>query len=189
MYVTHKEEDHGHFRRRDTQSTPRSTSTKATNKSLTLSDNLKTTMVSKFKYRLRGFLNSLNDEKILFWIYLFYPLLYFIQLASFILVLFRFYVTTGTVQFFDRVSNISKKLAGEVLMWSTYLVCFILLLLLKISSTILSPVLRTFGPFIMGYNRGLGSRTSRRSTMRYESPIIFAFDVRLMVFLSYCCYP
>ena len=182
MYVTHKEEDHGHFRRSDTQATPRSASIEATNKLLTLSDNFKADMVSKFKYRLRGFLNSLNDDQTLFRIYLFYPLLYFIQLAYFILALFRFYVTTGTILFFDQVSNISIKLAGEVLMWSTYLVYFIFLLLLKISSTILSPVLRTFAPYIMGYNRGLSSRTSRRSTMRYESPIIFEFDVRLMVF-------
>ena len=113
----------------------------------------------------------------------------FIRLAYFILALFRFYVTTGTIPYFDRISNISIKLAGEVLMWSTYWVCFIFLLLLKISSIILSPALRTFAPYIMQYNKGLGSRTSRRSTTRCKSPIILVFDVRLVVFLGYCYYP
>ena len=113
----------------------------------------------------------------------------FIQLAYFILALFRFYVTTGTIPYFDRISNISIKLAGEGFIWSTYLVCFIFLLLLKISSTISSPALRTFAPYMIQYNKGLGSRTSRRSTTRCKSPIILAFDVQLVVFLGYCCYP
>ena len=80
----------------------------------------------------------------------------FIRLAYFILALFRFYVTTGTIPCFDQISNISIKLAGEGFIWSTYLVCFIFLLLLKISSTILSPALRTFAPYIIQYNKGLG---------------------------------
>ena len=55
MYVTHKEEDHGNFRRKEPSATPpadkssASSSKPATNKSMTLSDNLKAAMVSKFK--------------------------------------------------------------------------------------------------------------------------------------------
>jgi hypothetical protein len=55
MYVTHKEEDHGKFHRKDTNTKPStdkpsaSSSKASTNKSMTLSDNLKAAMVSKFK--------------------------------------------------------------------------------------------------------------------------------------------
>ena len=59
MDVTHKEENHGHFRRKDTHAPPRLVSTEATNRSLTLSDNLKAAMVSKFKRS--------NDEAAKLW--------------------------------------------------------------------------------------------------------------------------
>ena len=55
MYVTHKEEDHGKFLNRNTSDSSTSGSSskkstgKSTNKSMTLSDNLKAAMISKFK--------------------------------------------------------------------------------------------------------------------------------------------
>jgi hypothetical protein len=51
MYVTHREEDHGNFRRnKPKDSTTADTKSKdQTNKTMTLSDNLKAAMVSKFK--------------------------------------------------------------------------------------------------------------------------------------------
>ena len=55
MYVTHKEEDHGKFKRNNPKSSdsttkqPDQSSKQPTNKYMTLSDNLKATMVSKFK--------------------------------------------------------------------------------------------------------------------------------------------
>jgi hypothetical protein len=52
MYVTHREEDHGNFRRnksKDSTSTDTSKAKEQTNKTMTLSDNLKAAMVTKFK--------------------------------------------------------------------------------------------------------------------------------------------
>ena len=52
MYVTHREEDHGNFRRNKPPASSTSTTLKTkepTNKSMTLSENLKAAMVSKFK--------------------------------------------------------------------------------------------------------------------------------------------
>jgi hypothetical protein len=53
MYVTHREEDHGNFRRNKPKSSSNSEDSnkenKPTNKSMTLSDNLKAAMVTKFK--------------------------------------------------------------------------------------------------------------------------------------------
>jgi hypothetical protein len=52
MYVTHREEDHGNFRRNKKEASPATNSDKASkssNKTMTLSDNLKAAMVTKFK--------------------------------------------------------------------------------------------------------------------------------------------
>jgi hypothetical protein len=54
MYVTHREEDHGNFRRNKSSASSASNSTtskekESSNKTMTLSDNLKAAMVSKFK--------------------------------------------------------------------------------------------------------------------------------------------
>jgi hypothetical protein len=52
----------------------------------------------------------------------------------------------------------------------------------------LSKALQPFSVYWMDYNRGYGSRQSRRNSSRCNSAIIQAFDIKLLVLSCYCCY-
>jgi hypothetical protein len=137
--------------------------------------------------RIRGFLKGPNDEQPLIGIYPFYPLMCIIRMVQFIFALSKFYVTTGTVPYFDIFSSLIFDFTIELISWSTYMASYFFLFAVTTLTQIASILTHPLALLLMDYDRGPASRTTLRNTHHIESSIILAFDSRLMVLSGYLC--
>jgi hypothetical protein len=129
-----------------------------------------------------------NVEHSPFGIYLYYPLVIIVRLAYIFFALFKFYVTTGTIPYFDYGIAFITTISLDIATWLSYLTGFIALFTLRLLSSSLSRALDPFALLWMDYDRGPGSRSARRRSSRCQSEVILIFDSRLMILSHYCCF-
>ena len=126
----------------------------------------------------------------LFWIYLFYPVVIFAQLAQYCFGLLKFWLSTGTIPYLDHAyAFIYDCFTTEVFGWCIYIPGFLLMGIIQCLSLVVILWLPLIAHFWIGYDPGEATTTLSHAQCSCQQWFLCSYNVGLMCLSSYCLYP